>query len=549
MADIQEIIGALCPQAQFETVDDMLLITVADENWHPLAKALKEELHYDYLTAIVGMDWKDSLGCIYYLTNTATQEMLHVKVATTDRENPRLHTVSDLWAVANYQEREVYDFFGIVFINHPDMRRFFLRNDWVGYPLRKDYDDSPELNPLRLNPEENEDDTFSLVEEADGTLKRIDKKVFGPEEYVINVGPQHPSTHGVMRYRASIEGELVKKIDVVSGYIHRGIEKLCEGMPYLSTLLYPERLDYMAAHMNRHAVCLCIEKALGIEVPHRAELIRMMMDELMRLSSHLLSYGCLTMDQGATTAFFYGFRERELIYDIFDKTCGARMSMSYSTIGGVVKDVHPDFIKDVRHLCAVMPEKLKEYHKLFTGNVIAVGRMKGVGILSKEDAINYAITGPSGRASGVHCDVRKCHPYSLYNEVEFDEVLLESGDSMDRYMVRMKEMEQSVKILEQCCDMLEKEGIEGEYCAKVPKMIKLPAGHWYQQVEASRGAFGVYIESDGDAKPFQKPYRMHFQSPCFNLVGVVDLTCKDNLFADLISITASIDYVIPDIDR
>ena len=549
MADIQEKIGALCPQAQFETVDDMLLITVADENWHPLAKALKEELHYDYLTAIVGMDWKDSLGCIYYLTNTATQEMLHVKVATTDRENPRLHTVSDLWAVANYQEREVYDFFGIVFINHPDMSRFFLRNDWVGYPLRKDYDDSPELNPLRLNPEENEDDTFSLVEEADGTLKRIDKKVFGPEEYVINVGPQHPSTHGVMRYRASIEGELVKKIDVVSGYIHRGIEKLCEGMPYLSTLLYPERLDYMAAHMNRHAVCLCIEKALGIEVPHRAELIRMMMDELMRLSSHLLSYGCLTMDQGATTAFFYGFRERELIYDIFDKTCGARMSMSYSTIGGVVKDVHPDFIKDVRHLCAVMPEKLKEYHKLFTGNVIAVGRMKGVGILSKEDAINYAITGPSGRASGVHCDVRKCHPYSLYNEVEFDEVLLEGGDSMDRYMVRMKEMEQSVKILEQCCDMLEKEGIEGEYCAKVPKMIKLPAGHWYQQVEASRGAFGVYIESDGDAKPFQKPYRMHFQSPCFNLVGVVDLTCKDNLFADLISITASIDYVIPDIDR
>ena len=549
MADIQEKIGALCPQAQFETVDDMLLITVADENWHPLAKALKEELHYDYLTAIVGMDWKDSLGCIYYLTNTATQEMLHVKVATTDRENPRLHTVSDLWAVANYQEREVYDFFGIVFINHPDMRRFFLRNDWVGYPLRKDYDDSPELNPLRLNPEENEDDTFSLVEEADGTLKRIDKKVFGPEEYVINVGPQHPSTHGVMRYRASIEGELVKKVDVVSGYIHRGIEKLCEGMPYLSTLLYPERLDYMAAHMNRHAVCLCIEKALGIEVPHRAELIRMMMDELMRLSSHLLSYGCLTMDQGATTAFFYGFRERELIYDIFDKTCGARMSMSYSTIGGVVKDVHPDFIKDVRHLCAVMPEKLKEYHKLFTGNVIAVGRMKGVGILSKEDAINYAITGPSGRASGVHCDVRKCHPYSLYNEVEFDEVLLEGGDSMDRYMVRMKEMEQSVKILEQCCDMLEKEGIEGESCAKVPKMIKLPAGHWYQQVEASRGAFGVYIESDGDAKPFQKPYRMHFQSPCFNLVGVVDLTCKDNLFADLISITASIDYVIPDIDR
>lgn len=549
MADIQQKISTLCPEAQFDTTGELLLVTVPDAKWHQLALQLRDELGFDYLTAVVGMDWKDSLGCVYYLTNSDTQEMLHVKVATTDREKPMLHTVSDVWAVANYQEREVYDFFGIEFINHPDMRRFFLRNDWVGYPLRKDYDASPELNPLRLTDEENEDDTHTIEEQRDGSLKRVDKKVFGPDEYVINVGPQHPSTHGVMRYRVSLDGEIVNKVDVVSGYIHRGIEKLCEGLTYPSTLLYPERMDYMAAHINRHCLCLCIEKALGIEVPHRAELIRMMMDELMRLSSHLLSYGCLTMDQGATTAFFYGFRERELIYDIFDKTCGARMSMSYDVIGGVAADVHPDFIKDVRHLCDIMPEKLKEYHKLFSGNVIALNRMKGVGLLSREDAISYGITGPTGRASGLHCDVRKTHPYSLYNEVDFDEVVLTGGDSYDRYMVRMKEIEQCVSILRQCCDMLEKEGIEGEYCAKVPKLIKLPAGHWYQQVEASRGAFGVYLESDGDPKPFQKPYRMHFQTPCFNLIGVVDLTCKGNMIADLITITASIDYVIPDIDR
>lgn len=549
MADIQQKISTLCPEAQFDTTGELLLVTVPDAKWHQLALQLRDELGFDYLTAVVGMDWKDSLGCVYYLTNSDTQEMLHVKVATTDREKPMLHTVSDVWAVANYQEREVYDFFGIEFINHPDMRRFFLRNDWVGYPLRKDYDASPELNPLRLTDEENEDDTHTIEEQPDGSLKRVDKKVFGPDEYVINVGPQHPSTHGVMRYRVSLDGEIVNKVDVVSGYIHRGIEKLCEGLTYPSTLLYPERMDYMAAHINRHCLCLCIEKALGIEVPHRAELIRMMMDELMRLSSHLLSYGCLTMDQGATTAFFYGFRERELIYDIFDKTCGARMSMSYDVIGGVAADVHPDFIKDVRHLCDIMPEKLKEYHKLFSGNVIALNRMKGVGLLNREDAISYGITGPTGRASGLHCDVRKTHPYSLYNEVDFDEVVLTGGDSYDRYMVRMKEIEQCVSILRQCCDMLEKEGIEGEYCAKVPKLIKLPAGHWYQQVEASRGAFGVYLESDGDPKPFQKPYRMHFQTPCFNLIGVVDLTCKGNMIADLITITASIDYVIPDIDR
>ncbi len=544
MADIENKITQLCPQAQVDTTGEFPLVTVDDAQWHDLARALKTQLHYDVLSAVVGMDWTEALGCVYYLTNTSTHELLHVKVATADRENPRLHSVVDLWPVANFQEREVYDFYGIVFIGHPDMRRMFLRTDWVGYPLRKDYD--PASNPLRLDDETNEDYTCRWVEDENGKVKKIDGKVFEDDEYVVNVGPQHPSTHGVMRYRASLDGEIIKKIDVVSGYIHRGIEKLCEDLTYPQMLLYTERMDYMAAHINRHCMCMCVEKALGLEVPRRAELIRLMMDELMRLSSHLLSYGCLTMDQGATTAFFYGFRERELIYDIFDRTCGARMSMSYSCIGGVVADVHEDFIKDVRHACDVIEKNLHEYHKLFTGNVIAVNRMTGVGTLSKQDAIDYAITGPSGRASGWHCDVRKTNPYSLYNEFDFDEVVYENGDSMDRYMVRMKEMEQCIKILRQACDKLEAEGIQGEYCApKVPKVMKLPAGHWYQQVEASRGAFGVYIESDGGTKPV----RVHFQSPCFNLIGVVDLTCRDNMIADLITITASLDFVIPDIDR
>ncbi len=548
MADIKDKITALCAQAQIDTDGEYLLVTVDDAQWHALACDLKDKLGYDVLSALVGMDWKESLGCVYYLTNSTTQNIIHVKVATTDRENPMLHSVSDVWAVANYQEREVYDFFGIVFINHPDMRRFFLRNDWVGFPLRKDYDASDELNPLRLTDEVNEDYTCSYVEDENGEVKKVDGKVFEDDEYVINVGPQHPSTHGVLRYRCSLDGEVLKKIDVVSGYIHRGIEKLCEGLPYPSTLLYPERMDYMSAPINRHCLCLCIEKALGIEVPYRAELIRLMMDELMRLSSHLLSYGCLTMDQGATTAFFYGFRERELIYDIFDRTCGGRMMTSYDVIGGVTADVHEDFIKDVRHACDTIEKNLKEYHKLFTGNVIARGRMEGTGVLTREQALDYAVTGPTARASGLSCDLRKKQPYSLYNEFDFNEVVRTEGDSMARYKVRMDEMVESIKILRQACDKFE--AIEGnEICAKVPKIIKLPAGHWYQQVEASRGVFGVYIESDGDPKPFQKPYRMHFQSPCFNLIGVVDLTCRGNLVADLITITASIDYVIPDIDR
>ena len=387
----------------------------------------------------------------------------------------------------------------------------------------------------------NEDDTVSYVEGPDGKISKVPGKVFEEDEYVVNIGPQHPSTHGVMRFRASVDGETVKKVDVVSGYIHRGIEKLSENLTYPQILHFTDRMDYMSAHQNRHCLCMCIEKALGGEVPRRAQVIRVMMDELMRISSHLLSFGCTAMDLGATTAFFYGFREREMVLDIFEKTCGARMSMNYNVIGGVIADLHPDFQKDVKELIRIMPERLKEYHKVFSNNLIAKNRLKKVGHLSKEDAINYAITGPSGRGSNWSCDCRKKHPYSIYSELDFEEVLLDGCDSYSRYMVRMKEIEQSCKILAQLVDNIP----EGDIRAQIPKIIKLPAGNWYQQVEASRGTFGVYIESTGE----KTPYRVHFQSPCFNLVGVMNLTCSGYMIADLITIGAALDFVIPDIDR
>lgn len=541
MSQLKEKIEKIYPAATFED-GECLQVNVAEPDWHDFAKKLKEDLGFDVLTAVVGMDWKEKLGVMYYLTSTSRDwEMLSVKVeASGDRDNSYIHTVSDLWKVANFQEREVYDMYGIKFVNHPDMRRFFLRNDWVGHPLRKDYDANPELNPIRMEDEENEDQTVSY-KLVNGELKPEYGRVFEKDDYVVNIGPQHPSTHGVMRFRTSLDGEYVKKVDVVSGYIHRGIEKLSEGMTYPQTLHFTDRMDYMSAHMNRHCLCMCIEKALGIEVPRRAEVIRCMMDELMRISSHLLSFGCTAMDLGATTAFFYGFREREMILDIFEKTCGARMSMNYNVIGGVIADLHPDFQKDVKELIAIMPKRLKEYHNVFSNNLIARNRLVGVGMLSKEDAINYAITGPSGRGSGWSNDTRKKHPYGIYSELDFDEVLLDGCDSYSRYMVRMKEIEQSCRILEQLVDNIP----EGDIRAQVPKLIKLPVGHWYQQVEASRGAFGVYIESDGS----KNPYRVHFQSPCFNLVGVMDLTCTGYMIADLITIGAALDFVIPDIDR
>lgn len=541
MSDIKSKISELCPSATFEEGQD-LLVSIPDKDWHDFAVKLKDELKFDVLSAVVGMDWKDALGVIYYFTCTSRNwEMISVKVVAPDYNDPYIHSVSDLWKVANFQEREVYDFFGIRFINHPDMRRFFLRNDWKGHPLRKDYDADPKLNPIPTEDEKNEDDSMMFVEDKNGKVVKQPKKVFEENDYVINIGPQHPSTHGVMRFRCAIDGETVKKVDVVSGYIHRGIEKLSEGLTYPQILHFTDRMDYMSAHMNRHCLCMCIEKALGIEVPRRAVVIRTIMDELMRISSHLLAFGCSAMDLGATTAFFYGFRERERVLDIFDKTCGARMSMNYNVIGGVIADLHPDFVKDVHALLDIMPKALKEYHKVFTGNVIAQNRLRNIGLMTEEQAINYDITGPSGRGSNWSCDCRKKHPYAAYSDVQFEEVLETGCDAFARYMVRMREIETSCHIIAQLIDKIP----EGEIRAQVPKIIKLPAGRWYQQVEASRGTFGVYIESVGE----KTPYRVHYQSPCFNLVGVMDLTCSGYMIADLISIGATLDFVIPDIDR
>lgn len=542
MANIQEKIAKLLPEATFEE-GEVLLVNVPDAKWHDFAKALKEdaELSYDYLVAIVGMDWSDKLGCVYYLTSTKYNTQISVRVATEERNEPKLHSVSDLWAIANLYEREVYDFFGIIFINHPDMRRLFLRNDWVGHPLRKDYDADPAKNPVRLEHEEVDDTTVTYVEDADGNVTKNEVTIFEPEEFVVNIGPQHPATHGVLRFRTSVDGETIKKIDLYCGYIHRGIEKLCEGLAYPQTLHFTDRLDYLSAQQNRHCLCMCIEKALGVEVPRRAEVIRVIMDELMRISSHLLFAGTFCMDLGATTMLFYTLRERETILDIMEKTCGARMMFHYHTIGGVMADLHPDFVGDVKAFIAQQRKALKEYHQIFTGNVIAANRLKKVGVLSREDAISYGVAGPSGRASGWACDVRKRHPYSIYGELEFDEVVYEGGDSFDRYALRMDEIEQSLRIIEQLIDNIP----EGEICAKVPKVIKLPAGHWFQQVEASRGAFGVYIESDGGANPV----RIKFNSPCMTLAGVVDHLTRGQKIADLIAIGGSLDYVVPDIDR
>ena len=543
-AEIQEIISKIAPDATFETgADNILTITVPDARWHEVARTLRDDsaLDFDFLVTIVGMDWKTSLGCIYYLTSTRRNVTVAVKVATDNRENPMLHSVSDLWAIAGIFEREVYDFFGIIFINNPDMRRLFLSIDWKGFPLRKDYDPSPEINPMTTESERQTDFTQSWVELPDGKIEKREPRVFEADDFVVNIGPQHPATHGVLRFRTAVNGEEIKKIDVYMGYIHRGIEKICEGLTYPQTLHFMDRMDYFSAHPYHHGLCLTIEEAMGLQISRRAQVIRVLMDELSRIASHCLFVGTYCMDLGATTMLFYTLRVREQILDIMERTCGARMTFNYECIGGVMQDLDSNFVKDVKELLAVLPKNIREYNKIFTGNVIAQNRLKNVGVLSREDAISWAVTGPSGRGSGWACDVRKTNPYSIYSELEFDEIVKHEGDSFARFQVRMEEMEQSARIIEQLIDNIP----EGEYCVKVPKVIKLPEGHWFRRVEGCRGTFGVYLESDGTVNP----YRLKLAPPCLPLAAVVDHITRGQKIADLITIGGSMDYIVPDMDR
>ena len=542
MGNIQEKIGSFLPEAVFEERQHTTVSVPADKV-HQLALFLRDDadLRFDYLANLTGMDWGDRLGVIYHLNSTTFNHWIVVKTAITDRENPLLYSVGDVWATAIINEREVHDFYGIRFINNPDMRHIFLRNDWKGFPFRKDYDTNPEINPIPLESDEYLDIAPCVTETEKGKIEESTNTIFDKDDYVINIGPQHPATHGVLHFRVALDGEIIKKVDPNCGYIHRGIEKMCESLTYPQTLHLTDRLDYLSAHNNRHALCLCIEDALQVEVPERAKYIRTMMDELMRISSHLLFWSTCCMDLGALTAFFYGFRDREKILDIFEETCGARMTMNYNTIGGVMADIHPNFQKRVKELIAYLPKALKEYHTVFTGNVIAQQRMKGIGYLTKEDAISYSVTGPSGRGSGWACDVRKRAPYGVYDKVDFKEITRTEGDAFARYMVRMDEIMESVHILEQLVDNIP----EGDYAVKMKPIIKLPEGTYFRQVEACRGAFGVLIESKGE----KYPYRVKFSSPGLALVNVVDLLARKNKIADLISIGASLDYVVPDIDR
>ena len=362
------------------------------------------------------------------------------------------------------------------------------------------------------------------------------------KRYVLNLGPQHPATHGVLRVELEMEGEFIVKADPDIGYGHRGHEHMAENRNYLQFLPNLGRVDYLHALAYNQGYCMAVEKLIGLEVPERAEYIRVITAELNRITSHLLWVGAYLLDLGAFTPFLYCFDDRENVLDLLDRVTGSRLTYCFYRFGGVPQDIDEEFITGCREFAKRLRSRWKDYENLVTKNVIFIERTKGIGVITREQCVRYGVTGPMARASGIYYDIRKSEPYSAYPQFDFEIPLGEHGDTMDRYVVRMREMEQSLRIVEQALDKLPEGPIMAE---KVPKRIKPAAGEVYAAVEAARGEFGCYVVSQGDVKP----YRIKLRVPSYANLSILPEIAVDTLVADLVAILGSIDVVVPEIDR
>jgi NADH-quinone oxidoreductase subunit D len=401
---------------------------------------------------------------------------------------------------------------------------------------------------------------------ADAKLKQHGPDPVTDQTMIINMGPQHPSTHGVLRLVVEIDGESVVSLAPDIGYLHTGIEKTCEAKFFQQVVPLTDRIDYLCPMTNNLAYCLAVEKLLGLEIPERAQYLRVLLNELTRIQSHLVWLGTHAMDIGALTVFLYCFREREDILRIFENVAGQRMMTSYFRIGGLSLEPPLDFYKQVQDFLNIMPGRIQQYENLLTGNPIWINRLKGVGYLSAADAIALGVTGPPLRASGVDWDLRRDMPYSGYEKFQFNVPVSDIGDVWARYIVRMDEMRESVKICQQALDGLP----EGRIVADAPKIVlpdreqmktqmeslihhfkivtegfAVPAGEVFQAVESPRGEMGYYVVSDGTAKP----YRVHMRNPSYATLQALETMCKGRLLADVVAVIGSIDIVLGEIDR
>ncbi|HNR46524.1 MAG TPA: NADH-quinone oxidoreductase subunit D [Anaerolineaceae bacterium] len=534
--------------------------------------ALRDEFGYDYLSSITAVDYlpEDCIEIVYHLYRSIGGPALVLKIKTS-RTDSAVPSLVNLYPGAELQEREVWDLLGVQFTGHPDLRRILTWEGFAGHPLRKDWHEPffeedvkpyksrwPEGQPHRIedqNPYHNNlayplgFDPESWAPDGDESLYRTLTRGTGQnglrtDQMIVNLGPQHPSTHGVFRIAALLDGETVVDLKPVMGYLHRNHEKIGERNTFLQNMPFTDRLDYINSMSNNFGYALTVERLMGIRPTERAEYLRVIMAELTRVLNHLFAVGFLLNDLGAFfTPMIYVIEERELILDIFEAVSGSRMMCNYFRFGGVSRDLPEGIEQKIRNLVFDrLPRKIEELDAYLTNNEIVRARCEGIGVLTAEQAIALSVSGPVLRASGVPYDIRRADPYSIYDRFDFNVCVRYHGDIYDRYLIRLDEARQSLRILEQAL----KDMPEGPILAGKPQhTVRVPAGEAYGRVESPKGELGFYVVSNG--KP--NPWRYHVRAPSFvNLTALAPMS-RGGKIADVVTVLGSIDIVLGEVDR
>jgi NADH-quinone oxidoreductase subunit C/D len=538
-----------------------------------VATALRDEMGYDYLSSVTAVDYlaEGKMEVVYHARKTTGGSPLVFRVQV-PRDLSTVPSLTSVYPGAEFQEREAYDLFGVHFEGHPDLRRILMWEGFHGYPMRKDWREGyfeDEAKPFKsrwpaghiqraedrnpfgrnvdypagFNPESFVPDTETALY-AGMTRVETDEDGLRTDQVIINLGPQHPSTHGVFRMAAKLAGETVIDIKPAMGYLHRNHEKIGERNTFLQNMPFTDRLDYFNSMSNNFGYALAVEKLMGVKVPERAEYIRVMMAELTRIVNHVAAIGFLLNDLGAYfTPILYCFEERELILDIFEAISGSRMMCNYFRFGGVARDLPDGVLEKIKALVFErLSRKIDELEMYITHNEIVKVRSEGVGVLTPENAIAFSTCGPVLRASGVPYDLRRADPYSIYNRFDFDVAVRYHGDVYDRYLLRIDEIRQSIRILQQVVRDLPEGPIQE---GRPQYQVRVPVGESYGAVEGPKGELGFYIISNG--KP--NPYRYHVRAPSFiNLTPLAEM-CRGQKIADVIVILGSIDIVLGETDR
>jgi len=558
------------------TADLILTIWVNRDNFTDLLKFLKNEIisPFKMLYDLTAIDerrrsekqdqHKSDFTIVYHLTSIERNEDIRVKISLTG-EYPSVQTITDIWPAADWYEREIFDMFGITFTGHPDLRRILLPKSWKGHPLRKEYPArATEMGPYVLEDQ--------MREIADNDLK-FDPKEWGLKKHnedtdfmFLNIGPQHPGTHGLLRLILQLDGEDIVEVVPDIGFHHRGAEKMGERQSWHTFIPYTDRIDYLGGVINNLAYVLSVEKIAGILVPDRVNVIRIMMTELFRIASHLVWLGTYAQDLGQMSPVFFAFNDRERIFDISQAITGGRMHPSWFRIGGVAHDLPAGWNKLIQNFVDYFPKRIKEFENVVLKNRIFKARTVGIGAYTAEEAIEWGVTGPGLRSTGVEWDYRKKRPYSGYENFQFDIPLGNNGDCYDRSQIRMEEMRQSLRIVQQCINNMPEGSYKSGHHLTTPPLKErtmhdietlithflgvtwgpvIPAGEAMIPVEASKGSNGYYLVSDGGTSS----YRTRIRAPSFPHIQMIPLISRGYTIPDLVSILGAMDFVLADLDR